>query len=91
MVNLVPDQELSFEAALDQLEALVGALEEGNLPLADMVERYERAMALAAYCGDLLDHAELRVRQVDVAATEAGEADEYDLETEITQLLFEEQ
>lgn len=50
-------------------------------------------MGLAAYCNDLLDSAELRVRQVDAAAAaaEAGDtgANGYDLHEEIDRLLFD--
>jgi exodeoxyribonuclease VII small subunit len=98
MVELVPGQELSFEEALTLLEAVVARLEEGQLPLGEAVESYERGMGLAAYCSDLLDSAELRVRQIDDAANDqpgsedAGDAaateDEYDMTEEINRLLF---
>ena len=95
MVNLVPEQELSFEAALNQLEELVARLEEGRLPLAEAVEHYERGMALASYCGDLLDSAELRVRQIETAqeaeGAEGAEDAHYDLDGEIDRLLFDEE
>jgi exodeoxyribonuclease VII small subunit len=88
MADLVPEQELSFEEALTHLEELVARLEEGRLPLTEAVEHYERGMALASYCGDLLDSAELRVRQIDTAA-EGEEGDGYDLDGEIDRLLFD--
>ena len=91
MTDLVPNQELSFEDALAQLEDLVASLEEGRLPLAEAVAHYERGMALAAYCSDLLDSAELRVRQIDT--TEAAQPDgaAYNLNEEIDRLLFDEE
>lgn len=90
MADLVPGQDLSFEDALEQLETLVAKMEAGNLSLADAVASYERGMGLAAYCGDLLDSAELRIREIDTA-TDAESASEgsYDLEAEIDLLLFE--
>ncbi|HET8626767.1 MAG TPA: exodeoxyribonuclease VII small subunit [Thermomicrobiales bacterium] len=92
MADLLPGQDLSFEEALAQLEELVARLEEGRLPLADAVEHYERGMALAAYCGDLLDSAELRIRQVEAADAPAeANGDEYDLNEEIGRLLFDEE
>ena len=92
MADLVPGQEVSFEEALAQLEALVARLEEGQLPLAEAVEHYERGMGLAAYCTDLLDSAELRIRQVDTAtAGDTARAEEYDIQEQINLLLFEEE
>ncbi len=95
MADLVPEQELSFEEALTQLEDLVARLEEGRLPLTEAVDHYERGMALASYCGDLLDSAELRVRQIETAqeaeGAEGGEGDDYDLNGEIDRLLFDEE
>lgn len=90
MTDLVPGQELSFEEAITLLEALVARLEEGQIPLAEAVEGYERGMSLAAYCNDLLDSAELRVRQIDAAATGEG-VNDYNLHEEIDRLLFDEE
>jgi exodeoxyribonuclease VII small subunit len=91
MADLVPGQDLSFEDALAQLEALVARMEEGGLALSDAVASYERGMGLAAYCTDLLDSAELRIREIDTAAEGGGEPDEdFDLDAEIDLLLLEE-
>ena len=45
-----------YRAVLEKLEA-------ADLPLADSLDLYETGMVLAARCGDLLEEAELRVRQ----------------------------
>ena len=93
MTELVPGQDLSFEDALAQLEALVAQLEAGQLSLAEAVGNYERGMGLAAYCADLLGSAELRIRQVEALVEEAdpqaGETaeEDYDLDEEIGRLL----
>ena len=94
MTELVPGQEISFEDALAQLEALVGKLETGQLPLAEAVTSYERGMGLAAYCTDLLGSAELRIRQVEalVEAENEDDADadptgDFDLDEQISRLL----
>ena len=104
MSQLVPNQDLSFEEALGQLEATVAQLEEGRLPLAEAVAHYERGMGLAAYCSDLLDSAELRIREIDTATSVApddlaavedddpdgdAEPEEYNLDKEIDRLLFD--
>lgn len=62
-------QDLTFEEALRQLEETVAQLETGNLPLEASLGLYERGRQLAAYCGQLLDQAQLRIEQL----TEDGE------------------
>ena len=56
---------LSYEAAFQELEALVARMESGDLPLEDSVKLYERGQRLAAHCQALLEDAELKVRLVD--------------------------
>lgn len=58
------NNDLTFEEAFAQLEDIVAQLEAGDLPLATSVNLYERGQTLARLCGDLLDTAELRVRQI---------------------------
>jgi len=57
-------ETLAFEQAFVQLEQVVAKLEDGDLPLDDMLALYARGQALAARCAQLLEQAELRVRQV---------------------------
>ena len=56
--------DLTFEAALAQLEDIVNRLEAGELTLEDSVALYEQGQRLTAFCQGQLDTAELRVRQV---------------------------
>lgn len=56
-------QDLSYEEAYAQLEAVLASLETGELSLEESLARYESGAALAAYCERKLDEAELRVRQ----------------------------
>ena len=58
-----PDQ-LDFEQAFEELQALVRQLEQGELPLEDSLRLFERGQALAARCNHLLDQAELRLRKL---------------------------
>ncbi len=55
---------LSFEAAFEELDAIVTRLESGELTLEDSVTLFERGRTLAAHCQKLLDQAELRVTQL---------------------------
>jgi exodeoxyribonuclease VII small subunit len=60
-----PDVEtLTFEQAFAQLEQVVVRLEDGDLPLDDALSLYARGQALAMRCAQLLEQAELRVRQI---------------------------
>jgi exodeoxyribonuclease VII small subunit len=56
--------DLSFDEALVELQATVGALETGGLPLERTIELYERGVALHDRCSSLLGDAELRIRRL---------------------------
>ena len=56
---------LSYEAAFQELEALVARMESGDLPLEESVKLYERGQQLSAHCQALLEEAELKIRLVD--------------------------
>ncbi|MGQ3676325.1 exodeoxyribonuclease VII small subunit [Xanthobacter sp. TB0139] len=55
---------LSFERALEELEAIVSSLEAGNVPLEQSIAIYERGEALKARCEALLKAAEARVETI---------------------------
>lgn len=54
-------EELSFGAALAELEQIVRALESGQLELEDGLARYERGVALLRSCQEKLAQAKQRV------------------------------
>ncbi len=60
--------ELSFEKALEELEAIVGNLEQGNVPLDKSIAIYERGEALKRHCQVLLKAAEDKVEKIRVSA-----------------------
>ena len=64
MSTPIPVEEMSFEEAFAELEAIVQQLEDGSTALADALTLYERGMALAARCQALLDEAEVRIKQL---------------------------
>lgn len=45
-----PEKELSFEGALERLEQLVARMETGELPLAEMIDRFEEGNKLLGVC-----------------------------------------
>ena len=54
----------TFEQDFERLAALVDRLEQGNVPLAEMLTLYEEAMALSAKLKTTLDEAELRIEKL---------------------------
>ena len=56
--------EMPFDAALAELQGVVGRLEQGNLPLEESIALYERGVALPEHCARLLTDAELRVQRL---------------------------
>ena len=66
-------QDPSFEEALDRLEALVEALEGGDLELEESLRKFEEGVKLVRSCSDRLRDAELRVKQLEAGAD--GERD----------------
>ena len=57
-----PKAPASFEAALQELEAIVQAMDAGTAPLEESLAAYERGMALLKYCQETLAAAERKVR-----------------------------
>ncbi len=57
-------KQMSFEAALRELETIVGKLESGQATLAESIAIYERGEALKAHCEALLKAAEMRIEKI---------------------------
>lgn len=72
-------KSLSFEEALQELEALSQKLSQGGMPLEQSVEAYARGSALRKHCSDLLRKAEDRVRELD---KEFGNEETEDIEAD---------
>jgi exodeoxyribonuclease VII small subunit len=56
--------ELSFEDAITGLTDIVGRIEQGQIPLQDSLEQYERGMALIKHCRTILQQAEKRIEKI---------------------------
>lgn len=54
-------ENLSFEQALEELTAIVGEMEQGDLSLEQSLKQFERAIALASASSDKLQQAEQKV------------------------------
>jgi exodeoxyribonuclease VII small subunit len=59
------DDELSYEAALQQLEALVARMDCGQMPLDELLAGYQRGAALLKLCRDKLAAVEQQIKLLD--------------------------
>ncbi len=64
--QLPPPETLSFEAAADELDAIVRRIDSGELELEQMMTEHARGQALVRRCGQLLEDAEQQLKSVDV-------------------------
>ena len=63
--NAPPAEPASYEAALEELEQLVGRIESGQLPLDQMLAGYQRGAALLAFCRHRLDAVQDQIKVLD--------------------------
>jgi exodeoxyribonuclease VII small subunit len=56
--------KLTFEEAIGQLKEIVGKIEQGEIPLQDSLEQYEKGMALIKHCRGILQKAEKRIEKI---------------------------
>ncbi len=76
-------KKITFEAALQELERTVDALEAGDLSLEESMAKFEEGVKLASQCAELLSAAETNVQKLikraddafDVAALDGSEED----------------
>ncbi|MGZ3306721.1 MAG: exodeoxyribonuclease VII small subunit [Asticcacaulis sp.] len=68
---MTENTELTFEAALGQLEKIVAELESGQAPLEKSLELYQRGAELKALCEARLEAARLQVEKISLSKTGA--------------------
>ena len=56
------NKQQTFETALNRLEAITKELEDTEVPLDDMVSKYEEAVKLAKFCLEKLTRAEQKIK-----------------------------
>lgn len=74
MADPKPVEDLTYEEAFAELEIIVAALETGDQPLDVSTASFSRGQALVKRCAELLEKAELKVRQLTGEGDEAFEA-----------------
>ncbi len=55
----------SYEAALEELDQLIGRIESGQLPLEQKLAGYERGAQLLAFCRGRLEAVETQIKVLD--------------------------
>ena len=56
--------KLSFEEAIKELTGIVEKIEQGEIPLENSLQQYERGMILIAHCRTILQKAEKRIEKI---------------------------
>ena len=56
--------KLSFESALTKLETIVDSMESGEVPLAELLAKYEEGSKLLKVCEGRLKEAELKIEKL---------------------------
>jgi exodeoxyribonuclease VII small subunit len=73
-------KKIDFEKSLETLEAIVEALEAGDLTLEQSLKKFEEGLALGKQCREILETAEARIKKVIEASD--GTVEEKDISDE---------
>ncbi len=68
--------KLSFEEAIKELTEIVGKIEQGEIPLQDSLQQYEKGMALIKHCRMILKQAEERIEKISQPEAESQDSSE---------------
>jgi exodeoxyribonuclease VII small subunit len=66
-----PDK-MTFEQAIEELESIIGRIEQGKIGLAESLAEYQRGAALLKRCRGVLEVAEQQIEKLSVE--QAGES-----------------
>ena len=58
------DENISFEKAIEELEDIIKSLEQGDVPLDNTIELYERGAKLKDFCEKKLKDAEIKIKKI---------------------------
>lgn len=59
-------KKMTYERALIQLEDIIQKMENGNIPLTELVSKYEKGNELLKYCQNELKDAELKLKSINI-------------------------
>jgi|SRR5690606_33939690 len=70
----VDAENLTFERAVERLEAIIGRIESGEIGLEQSIREYEHGVALLKRCRAILEQAEQRVEELTTPRAAPGSA-----------------
>lgn len=68
-------EKMNFEDSIRELTNIVGKIEQGQIPLQDSIEQYEKGMTLIKHCREILLKAEKRIEKIS-QTEDKGQKDE---------------
>jgi len=69
---------VKFEKAVERLEQIVEAIEQGKIGLEESIEKFEEGMGLIRQCRTVLDDAELKIQKLQSAGPDGAAIAEND-------------
>jgi exodeoxyribonuclease VII small subunit len=57
-------EKMNFEQAIKELTEIVSKIEQGQIPLQESIEKYEKGMTLIKHCREILRKAEKRIEKI---------------------------
>lgn len=63
-MNQTNPTEINFEKALEEIQAIVEAIEAGSLPLDESIKKYERGLYLIKECQKALINANQKIEKI---------------------------
>jgi exodeoxyribonuclease VII small subunit len=57
-------EKMNFEEAIKELTGIVGKIEQGQIPLQESIDQYEKGMLLIKHCREILLKAEKRIENI---------------------------
>lgn len=63
-------KKLSIEESFEQLDTIIGSLQQGDLSLEESFQKYEEGMKLIKYCSDTIDKVEKKLEIIEQEETE---------------------
>ncbi len=64
------NEKITFEAALERLEAITKMLEDGNITLDNSLDLYKEGITLIKSCNKMLESAENKIKTVNKSSLE---------------------